>query len=74
MNNESNRKAVKKYAEKTKTYALKYYATDIQESHRLQAYINSTDISVNSYLKELVKRDLDEKGIAYPDTSGKEEK
>ena len=48
MNKESNRKAVKKYAEKTKTYALKYYATDIVESHRLQAYINSTGISINS--------------------------
>lgn len=60
-----NREAVKKYSEKTKTFALKYYATDIIDAKRLQLYLEQTGKSANEYLKEVVKRDLDEKGIEY---------
>lgn len=74
MNNESNRKAVKKYAEKTKTFAVKYYPTDIDDALRLQNHIQTNGLSCNAYLKELIKRDLDSKGIAYPDPPEKEEK
>ena len=42
-----------------------YSLTDIAEGKRLRAYINSIDTSANAYLKELVKRDLDSKGIPY---------
>lgn len=62
---ESNRKAVKKYSKKTKSFALKYYATDIEEALRLSKYLEDNDISCNSYLKQLVKEDLDSKGIGY---------
>lgn len=62
---ESNRKAVKKYSKKTKSFALKYYATDIEEALRLSKYLEVNDISCNSYLKQLVKEDLDSKGIDY---------
>ena len=62
---ESNRKAVKKYSKKTKSFALKYYATDIEEALRLSKYLEDNDISCNSYLKQLVKEDLDSKGIDY---------
>ena len=65
---EQNRKAVAKYAKKTQSFALKYFATDIQEGLRLKHYIESNGISCNSYLKELVKRDLDNKGIEYADS------
>ena len=65
---EQNRKAVAKYAKKTQSFALKYFATDIQEGLRLKHYIESTGISCNAYLKELVKRDLDSKGIKYTDS------
>lgn len=60
---ESNRKAVKKYSKKTKTFALKYYATDIDEALRLSKYLEDNNISCNSYLKQLVRKDLDNKGI-----------
>ena len=62
---ESNSKAVKKYSKKTKSFALKYYATDIEEALRLSKYLEVNDISCNSYLKQLVKEDLDSKGIDY---------
>ena len=64
---EQNRKAVAKYAKKTQSFALKYFATDIQEGMRLKTYIDNNNLSCNAYLKELVKRDLDNKGVAYPD-------
>ena len=66
---EQNRKAVAKYAKKTQSFALKYFATDIQEGLRLKHYIDNADISCNAYLKELVKRDLDNKGIEYTDNT-----
>lgn len=64
---EQNRKAVAKYAKKTQSFALKYFATDIKEGMRLKTYIDNNNLSCNAYLKELVKRDLDNKGVIYPD-------
>ena len=64
-----NKKADENYRKKTKAFTIKYFATDISEGKRLQVYLDSTGVSANSYLKELVKRDLDEKNIPYtPDT------
>lgn len=60
---EQNRKAVKKYSEKTLTFAVKYYPTDIEYGKKLKEYLADTGKSVNSYLKELIKADLDSKGI-----------
>lgn len=64
-----NKKADANYRKKTQSFALKYFATDIQEGLRLKHYIESTGISCNAYLKELVKRDLDSKGIKYTDST-----
>lgn len=60
---QQNRKAVKKYSEKTMTFAVKYYPTDIEYGKKLKGYLEATGQSANSYLKELIKADLDEKGI-----------
>lgn len=60
---EQNRKAVKKYSEKTLTIATKYYPTDIQDGKRLKAYLAQTGQSANSYIKALIKADLDSKGF-----------
>lgn len=59
-------RAVKKYSEKTINFAIKYYPTDIQEGRRLKVYLASTGQSANSYIKGLIKADLDRKGIEYP--------
>lgn len=62
-----NKKADANYRKKTQSFALKYFATDIQDGLRLKYYIEKNELSCNAYLKELVKRDLDNKGVAYPD-------
>lgn len=64
---EQNRKAVKKYSEKTLTIATKYYPTDIQEGKRLKNFLQQTGQSANSYIKSLIKADLDAKGFYATD-------
>ena len=60
---EQNRKAVKKYSEKTMNFAIKYYPTDIEEGRRLKKYLKESRQSANSYIKSLIKKDMDSKGI-----------
>lgn len=45
------------------TFAVKYYPTDIEYGKKLKEYLADTGQSANSYLKELIKADLDSKGI-----------
>lgn len=65
---EAQKKAYVKYNKKKQMYSLVYTPTDMQEGLRLKQYIESTGISCNAYLKELVKLDLDSKGIEYINT------
>lgn len=58
-----NAEAQKKYREKTINFLVKYYPTDIEYGKKLKEYLADTGQSANSYLKELIKADLDEKGI-----------
>lgn len=60
---EQNRKAVKKYREKTVSFAVKYSAVDAKEGKLLKAYLEQTGQSANSYIKGLIKADLDDKGF-----------
>lgn len=60
---EQNRKAVKKYREKTVSFAVKYSAVDAAEGKRLKAYLEQSGQSANSYIKGLIKADLDCKGF-----------
>ena len=62
---EQNRKAQKKYSEKTINFAIKYTPTDIEEALRLKEYLDSTNQSAKSYIKSVVKVDLDNKEIPY---------
>lgn len=64
----------KKRMKQCASYTVKYTPKEKKESDRIQAYLKSTGISANAYIKSLIKRDLDSKGIAYPDTPEKEEK
>lgn len=63
----------KKRMKQCATYTVKYTPKEKNESDRIQAYLKSTGISANAYIKLLIQRDLDEKGIAYPDTPEKED-
>lgn len=58
-----NKDAQKKYSEKTLTFAIKYYPTDIEYGQKLKEYLSDTGQSANSYLKDLIKKDLDSKGF-----------
>lgn len=60
---EQNRKAVKKYREKTVSFAIKYSAVDAEQGKRLEEYLTDTGKSANAYIKALIKADLDSKGI-----------
>ena len=58
-----NAEAQKKYREKTINFLVKYYPTDIDYGKKLKEYLADTGQSANSYLKELIKADLDSKGV-----------
>ena len=66
---ELDRKNDKKYNEKRIPVSIGYTPVDITEGKRLKAYLAQTGQSANSYIKGLIKRDLDEKGIAYTDST-----
>ncbi len=63
---EAEKRAQKKYNEKTITIAASYKpGTDIKEGQRIKAYLEQTGKTANSYIKELIKKDLDSKNIPY---------
>ena len=57
-----DKKAQDKYREKVKIFTVRYTPKDMAECERLLKYLNDTGISVNSYIKSAIKRDLEEKG------------
>lgn len=65
---EAEKRAQKKYNAKTITVAVSYKpGTDIMEGIRLKTYLASTGQSANSYIKGLIKADLDKRNIPYVD-------
>ena len=59
-----NAKAQKKYRDKSIQLAINYRpGTDIQDGERVKAYLEQTGQSANSYIKALIKADLDAKGF-----------
>lgn len=62
-----NAKGQKIYNQKSIQFNTVYRpGTDIAEGQRLKAYLESTGQSANSYIKGLIKRDLDSKKIETP--------
>ena len=53
----------KKYSKKLIRFTVEYSLKDIEEGKRLKEYLELTGRSGNAYLKELIKKDLDEKGV-----------
>lgn len=61
-------KSQKAYRDKSIQFSCNYRpGTDIVEGQRLKAYLSETGQSTNSYLKTLIKADMDSKGIPYPE-------
>ena len=63
---DASRKADKKYNEKSITLTVSYRPTDIIEGIRVKQYLTDCNWTANSYIKQLIKSDLDSKGIDYP--------
>ena len=64
-----NKKADENYRKKIDRMAIKYSIAEQAESERLRAYLKVTGKSANSYIKGLIKHDLDSKGIPYIDNT-----
>ena len=58
-----SKKSQADYKKKLKQFKVQYNLQDNVEGLRLQKYLDSAGVSANSYLKELIKKDLDEKRI-----------
>ena len=56
-------KSQKDYQKKTKQYKVQYGLQD-QDGERVKAYLEQTGQSANSYIKSLIKADLDAKGFS----------
>lgn len=63
MRSEALKRAQQKQNSYRIQFSVNYRLTDIQEGQRLKSYLETTGQSANSYLKELIKKDLDSKGI-----------
>lgn len=66
---DASRKADRTYNEKRIPFSIGYTPVDIDEGKRLKTYLAKSGQSANSYIKGLIKNDLDSKGIAYPDST-----
>ena len=58
-----NKESQKAYNEKCKVVRLKYTEKEMEEYNRLIAYIEQTNQLKSVYIKELIKKDLESKGI-----------
>jgi len=58
-----SKKSQAEYNKKRKQFKVQYSLSDDNEGLRLQKYLEQTGQSANSYIKRLIKEDLDKKGI-----------
>ena len=63
MSTDAQKKAMKEANKQRILISATYRKADIQEGQRLKAYLEITGQSANSYLKDLIKKDLDSKGV-----------
>lgn len=58
-----NKESQARYKKKIVQYSIKYSLQEQTESSRLKAYLEHSGQSANSYIKGLIKADLDSKGF-----------
>lgn len=56
-------KSQKTYNSKCHYFSIKYTPVESDQAEKLKAYLKKTGQSANSYIKDLIKRDLDNKGV-----------
>lgn len=69
MSSEAQKKAYKTYNKKKINFAISYTPVDADDGKRLKSYLAKSGQSANSYIKALIKNDLDSKGVPYPDNN-----
>ena len=57
-------KSQKEYQKKTSQFKVQYSLSEAQDGERVKAYLEQTGQSANSYIKQLIKADLDAKGFS----------
>lgn len=62
-----SKEAQARYKKKIVQYSVKYALSEQNESNRVKAYLAQTGQSANSYIKGLIKQDLDSKGFMLDD-------
>lgn len=60
---ESMLKAINKYNKDSINLAVSYKRLEREDGERVKAYLEQTGQSANSYIKGLIKADLDSKGF-----------
>lgn len=63
MSTEAQKRAQRKYSQKRILFSTTFNENEIEEGQRLKAYLEITGQSANAYLKDLIKKDLDSKGV-----------
>lgn len=53
------------YKKKIIQAKVQWSLSDIAEGKRMQAYLKETGKSANAYIKQVIKADLDSKGVKY---------
>jgi len=63
MSTDAQKEAYKRYREKRIQLAVSYSLQDIEEGQRIKEYLKVTNKSANSYIKQLIREDLDRIGF-----------
>ena len=66
-----NKEVQSRYRKKIAQFKAEYSLSeeDKREALRIRAYLKQSNQSANAYIKSLIKRDLDKKGVPYPDNT-----
>lgn len=56
-------KSQKTYNNKCHYFSVKYTPVESDQADKLKAYLKKTGQSANAYIKALIKKDLDQKGV-----------
>lgn len=60
-------KSQKDYNDKCIVVKLKYTPEEINECMRMKQYTKDNNVPMSVYIKQLIRSDLDSKGISYPE-------
>jgi hypothetical protein len=59
-------KSQKTYNDKCYRFSIKFVPSEKDEVERFKKYLEESGNSANTYIKKLIKNDMDKKGIEYP--------